>query len=117
MVMKESIFESVKDYLGPSDDDDHFDGQIMEAINSTFQTLHQMGIGPKEGFYIDDRERPWSDYTTDGVFLHSVKTYMNFKVKMIVDPPTSSFVLESMKEQCKEFEWRNYSDAEFPAWK
>ena len=54
MVMKESIFQSVKDYLGPSDEDTHFDGQIIEQINSAFQILNQLGVGPKAGFAIED---------------------------------------------------------------
>lgn len=113
--MRESIFDSVKDYLGPSDEDTHFDGQIMEQINSTFQILHQLGIGPKAGFYIDDADTTWSEYLTNGVFLHSIKSYMQKRVKIALDPPTSSFVLEAMKEQIKEFEWRNYVEAEFPS--
>ena len=43
-MVKDSIFQSVKDYLGPSDEDTHFDGQIIEQINSVFQILHQLGI-------------------------------------------------------------------------
>jgi len=114
-MVKDSIFLSVKDYLGPSDEDTHFDGQIIEQINSVFQTLHQLGIGPKEGFYIEDDSTTWSEYLTNGVLLHSIKSYMQMKVKMALDPPTSSFVLESMKEQVREFEWRNYTEAEFPS--
>ena len=115
MVMNDSIFYSVKEYLGPSDEDKHFDGQIMEAINSQFQTLHQLGIGPAGGFFIEDDGARWSDYLTNGVLLHSIKSYIQMKVKMAIDPPTSSFVLESMKAQCAEFEWRNSVDAEFPS--
>lgn len=115
MVMKESIFQSVKDYLGPSDEDTHFDGQIMEQINSAFQILHQLGVGPKAGFAIDDDVTTWDEYLTNEVFLHSVKSYVQKRVKIALDPPTSSFVLESMKEQIKEFEWRNYTEAEFPS--
>jgi hypothetical protein len=114
-MVTDSIFLSVKDYLGPSDEDTHFDGQIIEQINSVFQTLHQLGIGPKEGFYIEDDSTTWSEYLTNGVLLHSIKSYMQMKVKMALDPPTSSFVLESMKEQVREFEWRNYTEAEFPS--
>lgn len=114
MVMKESIFQSVKDYLGPSDEDTHFDGQIMEQINSAFQILHQLGVGPKAGFAIEDDSTTWDEYLTNGVFLHSVKSYVQKRVKIALDPPTSSFVLESMKEQIAEFEWRNYTEAEFP---
>lgn len=114
-MVKDSIFQSVKDYLGPSDEDTHFDGQIIEQINSAFQILHQLGIGPKEGFYIEDASTTWSEYLTNGVLLHSIKSYIQMKVKMALDPPTSSFVLDSMKAQVQEFEWRNYTEAEFPS--
>lgn len=112
--MKASIFDSVKDYLGPSDEDTHFDGQILEQINSVFQVLHQLGVGPTAGFYIEDASTTWGEYLTNGVLLHSVKSYIQMRVKLAIDPPTSSFVLESMKAQIAEFEWRNSVDAEFP---
>ena len=115
MVMKESIFQSVKDYLGPSDEDTHFDGQIIEQINSAFQILHQLGVGPKAGFAIEDDSTTWDEYLTNGVFLHSVKSYVQKRVKIALDPPASSFVLESMNKQIAEFEWRNYTEAEFPS--
>ena len=115
MVMKESIFDSVKDYLGPSDEDTHFDGQIMEHINTAFQILHQLGVGPKAGFVVEDRSTTWDEYLTNDILLHSIKAYVQKRVKIAIDPPTSSFVLESMKDQIKEFEWRNYTEAEFPS--
>ena len=115
MVMKESIFDSVKDYLGPSDEDTHFDGQIMEQINTAFQILHQLGVGPKAGFVVEDRSTTWDEYLTNDILLHSIKAYVQKRVKIAIDPPTSSFVLESMKDQIKEFEWRNYTEAEFPS--
>ena len=115
MVMKESIFQSVKDYLGPSDEDTHFDGQIIEQINSAFQILHQLGVGPKAGFAIEDDSTTWDEYLTNGVFLHSIKSYVQKRVKIALDPSTSSFVLESMNKQIAEFEWRNYTEAEFPS--
>lgn len=113
--MKESIFDSVKDYLGPSDEDTHFDGQIMEQINTAFQILHQLGVGPKAGFVVEDRSTTWDEYLTNDILLHSIKAYVQKRVKIAIDPPTSSFVLESMKDQIKEFEWRNYTEAEFPS--
>ncbi len=115
MVMKESIFQSVKDYLGPSDEDTHFDGQIMEQINSTFQILHQLGVGPKAGFAIDDSSTTWDEYLTNGVMLPSIKSYVQKRVRLAIDPPTSSAVLENMKSQIAEFEWRNFTEAEFPS--
>jgi len=35
-----------------------------------------------------------------------VKTYVYLRVRFIFDPPTTSYLLEAMKEQIKEFEWR-----------
>lgn len=114
-IMRESIFDSVKEYLGPSDEDTHFDGQILEQINTAFQILHQLGVGPTAGFFIEDASTTWGEYLTSGVFLHSVKSYVQKRVKIAIDPPTSSFVLESMKDQIAEFEYRNYVEAEFPS--
>lgn len=115
VAMKDSIFESVKDYLGPSDEDTHFDGQILEQINTAFQILHQLGVGPKAGFAIEDASSTWDEYLTNGVMLPSIKSYVQKRVKLAIDPPTSSFVLENMKEQIAEFEFRNSVEAEFPS--
>ena len=78
---------------------------VVFAINSAFERLSTLGIGPDEGFRIIDDTATWSDYLYDGKVLDSVKTYVYFKTRLVFDPPTSSFVLESMNKQIAELEF------------
>lgn len=102
----ESILNSVKKLLGIAEDYDHFDPDIIMHINSVFTTLTQLGVGPEEGFSINDEAEKWEDFMPEEKLIHSVKSYMFMKVKLMFDPPMSSAVLECTKEQIKEMEFR-----------
>lgn len=102
----ESILISIKKLLQISEDDTAFDADIIMHINSVFMILWQLGIGPSKGFFIEDETAEWSDFIEDGLNLELVKSYVYLKVKLLFDPPTSSFVMESMNRQIAEFEWR-----------
>lgn len=102
----ESILNSIKKLLGIAEDYDYFDSDIIMHINSVFATLTQLGVGPEDGFSIDDESEKWEDFLSEERMLHSVKSYMFMKVKLMFDPPLSSAVIECTKEQIKELEWR-----------
>lgn len=102
----ESILNSIKKLLGISEDYDYFDSDIIMHINSVFATLTQLGVGPEKGFSINDESEKWEDFLPEERMLHSVKSYMFMKVKLMFDPPLSSAVIECTKEQIKELEWR-----------
>lgn len=108
MEMIASILNSVKKDIGVGSDYDHFDPEIITAINTAFSSLNQLGAGPKEGFSISDDTTEWSDYISDesSPLLGFVKTYVSKKAKMLFDPPTSSALMEAMKENIKELEFR-----------
>ena len=104
-----TILEDVKKMIGPSEIYDHFDADLIIHINSVFNILQQMGVGPEEGFSITkDGKETWDDYI-DGMenknIFQMVKSYMYLKVRMQFDPPTGS-VLTYFQEQIKEYEWR-----------
>lgn len=103
----ESILTSIKTMLGPTAEYTHFDPELIMHINSVFTDLHQLGVGPAEGFFIEDDSAVWTDFIPDMRKLQSVKTYMYLRVKLIFDNSTlSSSVIASMERQIKEFEWR-----------
>lgn len=102
----ESILNSIKKLLGIAEDYDHFDSDIIMHINSVFATLTQLGVGPEDGFSINDESEKWEDFLPEERMLHSVKSYMFMKVKLMFDPSLSSAVIECTKEQIKELEWR-----------
>lgn len=101
----ESILTSIKKLLNIAEDYDCFDADLIMHINSVFLVLTQLGVGPKEGFFIEDDSSVWSDFI-EGNKLEMVKSYMGMKVKLLFDPPGSSAVLESMNRLIAEFEWR-----------
>lgn len=101
----ESILNSIKKLLGPTEDYTHFDPDIIIHINSALSILTQLGVGPPEGFYIDGPEDEWSSFV-DNDKIQFVKTYVYLKVKLVFDPPSSSAVLKSMEDTIKELEWR-----------
>lgn len=104
--MEESILNSIKDLLGPDSDYDVFDNEILIHINMALSVLTQHGVGPSEGFIVEDADATWQDFLGDSKDLEMAKTYVYMKVKMAFDPPTSSFMLTSLKEACQEYEWR-----------
>ena len=101
-----SILTSIKKLLGPTDTYTPFDADIIMHINTVFMTLHQLGVGPSAGFKIADETALWSSYLSDSILLEAVKSYVYMKVKLMFDPPSSSFVIESYKALCSELEWR-----------
>lgn len=102
----ESILTSIKKLLGISEDQTSFDQDIIIHINSVFMILTQLGVGPSEGFYIEDDGPIWDDFIPQAQNLNTVKSYMYLKVRQMFDPPTSSAAMESMNSVIKEFEWR-----------
>lgn len=101
-----SILDSTKKMLGLDADYDAFDLDIITHINSTFAQLQQLGVGPDDGFFIDDSSALWIDFLGSNKLINSVKTYMYLKVRMFFDPPTTSFALTATQDQIKELEWR-----------
>lgn len=108
----ESVLRSTKKLLGIAEDYEHFDDDIIIHINSVFMTLNQLGIGPKKPAVITSSMDTWEDALGDTVNIQAVKTYIYLKVRMIFDPPTSSFVLDAMNRQASELEWRLNVQAE-----
>ena len=102
----ESILTSIKKLLGIAEEYEHFDADLIMHINSVFSILTQLGVGPSEGFSIEDKTATWNDFIPDGLMLQSVKSYVYLKVKLLFDPPTSSSVMESSNRMISEFEWR-----------
>lgn len=103
----ESILTSVKKMLGIVEEYDHFDADLIMHINSVLMILTQMGVGPSEGFAIEDDRDEWGDFLCEhDILVEAVKSYVYLKVRLIFDPPLSSAVVESIKQMISELEWR-----------
>jgi hypothetical protein len=102
----ESILTSIKKMLGIVEEYKHFDPDIIMHINSAIMNLTQIGVGPSEGFMIEDETTKWSDLIPQGIKLEAVKSYVFLRVKLLFDPPVNSTVIASYERQITEFEWR-----------
>lgn len=112
--MEDSILDSVKKSLGVQNDLTAFDQDIIMSINSVFSVLNQIGVVSSTGSYrIEDNKATWTEFFgNNDVLVDMLKTYTYLKVRVIFDPPTSSFVLDSIKSQAQELEWRINIEAE-----
>lgn len=108
----ESILTSIKKLLGIEETDTHFDQDIIMHINTVLLFINQIGIGPTTGFVISDATKTWNDLLVDKLDLEAVKTYVYLKVRLIFDPPTSSYVIEALERSITEIEWRLTQQAE-----
>lgn len=102
----DSILGSVKQVLGIVPEYEYFDPQLVLFINSVFPTLYELGVGPEGGFEIEDETAEWGELTSDNKLLAQVKSYVYLKVRLLFDPPASSFALDSMNKMAQEMEWR-----------
>lgn len=104
--VEDSILKSTKKTLSLPADYDVFDEDVILHINSVFMTLNQIGIGPDDGFEITGETEEWSDYLKGNKNLNAVKSYMYLRVRLLHDPPSTSFAIDSMQKQIDQLEWR-----------
>lgn len=103
------ILDDIKKLLGLDVDYDVFDLDTLIGINTVFANLQQLGVGPDEAFQIMDNTEKWSEfYEHLGMQTNfaQVKSLIFMRVKLMFDPPTSSFALDSYSKQIAELEWR-----------
>lgn len=115
--METSILNSTKKILGISEDYTAFDQDIITHINTAFSILNQLGIGPVAGFMIEDDTAVWGDFVLDSdVPYNSIKSYIFLRVRLLFDPPTTSYLLSAFNDQIQELEWRMSTYREGKEW-
>jgi hypothetical protein len=102
----DSILKSIKSLLSLDPADTSFDLPIIIHINSAFSTLTQIGVGPEGGYSIHNDSAVWTDFLGSKTNIDNVKTYMYYRVKLMFDPPPTSFALDAIDKQIKELEYR-----------
>lgn len=105
----DSILKSVKVMLGGIPlDDPVFDQELIFHINSALSNLTLLGVGPKDGYAIENASDEWYDFLdSDDPKLSLIKQYVHLKVKQVFDTSTTSgAVIEMYKEMIKELEWK-----------
>lgn len=104
--MENSILTSTKKILGIEADYEVFDLDIITHINSSLSIVSQLGVGPTEGFVIEDDLPEWTDLDIPQNQLSLVRTYVFLRVRLLFDPPATSFLIEAMNKQIEEHEHR-----------
>lgn len=104
--MEDSILNSTKKILGIIDDYTPFDFDIINYINSAFAIVTQIGVGPIDGFSIEDDQTNWSDFPLPTTQMSMVRTFIFLKVRILFDPPTTSFLIEATNKQIDEYLYR-----------
>lgn len=102
----DSILISIKKLLGIDALCDQFDTDIIIQINSALMTLNQLGVGPAKGFVVTSNSETWSDFLGETQMIEGVKTYVFLKTRLVFDPPQASAMIEAIKQQISELEWR-----------
>ena len=114
-MVDDSILNNIKKMLGFDPDYSAFDTDITIHINSVFFSLTQLGIGPQQGFSIIGSEETWASFIGSEQ-IQAVKSYMYLRVRLLFDPPASSFAITSMKEQAEKLEWMLNTQQEGVRW-
>jgi hypothetical protein len=114
--MEQSILISTKKVLGIAEDYTAFDLDIITHINSAFSTLTQLGVGPSTGFIIEDDGPVWGDFIGADLEYNAVKSYVFLRVRLLFDPPTTSYLIAAYERQIKELEWRLNTHREASSW-
>ena len=99
-----SILNTIKRMLGPTDDYTAFDQDIIVHINSAFGCLCELGVGPSYPFCIEDDDAVWDDFVTI-LPLPQIKRYIFLYVKRIFDPSANSVIMQAYKEEIDKLEW------------
>lgn len=103
-----SILDSVKQMLGIglSDCDFNFDQELIMHTNGVLMILTQLGIGPVSGFRITGNTETWEDFIGERQDLELIKNVVYLRLRLLFDPPQNSFLVKSIEEQIKEYDWR-----------
>ena len=119
MAAEDSILKSVKKSLGLDESYKAFDHDVITHINTCFFTLNQLGIGPTEGFMIEDDSVRWIDFTDIRLNMaaqNALQTYFYLKVRSYFDPPGTTHHITAMNEQIQELEHRLSTERELKSW-
>jgi len=110
--MVESILSSIKGFLGIDAMVTNFDSELIMYINAAIMSLQQLGIGPTTGFSIYSDNETWADLLGARIDLDGAKLYLGFKVRLAFDPPQNGFLVDAIKNQISELEFRLNVQAE-----
>lgn len=108
--MDQSILDSVRKIIGNGELDEFFNSDLCMAINTVLMQAHAMGL-VCDDFSIVDNTKTWRDILLkkeDQINLHALISWTALRTRLLFDPPTSSTLLNSIKEEAQRLEWYIY---------
>lgn len=103
MNKSDSILTTVKTMIGPSEDYDAFDVDLIVHINSAFERLCELGVGPVQPFSIEDETATWTDFWSKVTW--QVIRFVVLYVKRIFDPTANGTIKQTYDEELNKLEW------------
>lgn len=103
--VSESILLSTKKKNNVAREYTAFDDDFISYINAALAELNQLGIGPAEGLQIEDETTLWTEFYEDPR-LNAVQAFVGLRVRLLFDPPATSFAISMMEDQLREMGWR-----------
>ena len=101
-----SILDSIKQLLGIDVNDNNFDKELVVYINGALMILNQLGVGPENGYLIDNNYNTWEEFIGERDDLEIIKSAVYLRVRLIFDPPQNSFLVNALEKQMEEYDWR-----------
>lgn len=106
--MNDNILNSVKKMCNVAEDDPSFDQDLILYINSALMTIMQEWHGMDQAFRVEDGTETWDDLLGDDTNFEGVKELVGLKVRLVFDPPSNSSVMQALKDEIQNLEWRLY---------
>lgn len=104
--MEPSILNSVKKMLGLSPEYAAFNPELIMFINAAFVNLSELGVGPATAISIEDDLATWESTGLVANAAALARIFIYLKVRMLFDPPATSFLIDAIEKQINEQEWR-----------
>lgn len=104
-----SVLQSVKKLLGIAPTITDFDPDVIASINACIFSLKQLGVEPIDNNVVCDVETTFQDLFGEedpDADIAAIKQYMYCRTRLIFDPPQASSLLQAIKDQIHELEWR-----------
>lgn len=103
--MNQSILVNVRSACNLEPEDDSFDYQLIPLINTQMMMAHQFGVG-FDNVSVSDETLTWNDWLSHmGGELQAIKTWLEYSVLLLFDPPDNGTVLKAYQDQIAKIEW------------
>lgn len=107
--MNDSILESVKKICNVAPEDKSFDPELIIYTNSALMTIMQEWHDMDHAFRVEDGTETWDDILDEDADYDGIKQLVGLKVKLVFDTPSNSAVLQAIKDEIANLEWRLYA--------